>query len=211
VKQHQEALNQSTGQVHWLGWALAGTQVLLCLLLAWLWLTPQGHIKNRHWQPPAPVTTDIAALLPATGYAPPDSAAQMHRVQRALERPLFTLSRRPLPSEDPEPSEGGQEVQDQWAQAQLLGTFSGGPAGGGVIVLYEGKAQRLMQGQSLGGWTLQQVREREIELHRAGTIRTLPLTRPAQPKLAAQPLGSDPARAQRQPGNLVLQQRPARR
>jgi|GEM_PF-1872512 len=175
------AARQCGQPVHWLGWGLALAQLLLFLLLLALWFTPQGQLRNSRWQPPEAVSTDVAALLPAAARADTepasDPAAAAARVQRMLERPLFALSRRPPPPAEAEPETEPEPVQDQWAQAQVLGTFSGGPSGAGAIVVYEGKAQRLLQGQSLGGWVLQRVREREVELERAGSTRTVALTR----------------------------------
>jgi len=196
--------------VHWLGWGLALAQLLLLLLLLALWFTPQGQLRNSHWQPPEAVSTDVAALLPAAARAETeepasaaDPAAAAVRVQRMLERPLFALSRRPPPPVEAESEPEPEPVQDQWAQAQVLGTFSGGPSGAGVIVLYEGKAQRLLQGQSLGGWVLQRVREREIELERAGSTRTVALTRAKeQGTLPAATLGNMAAQPAFNPANM---------
>lgn len=103
------------------------------------------------------------------------------------ERPLFALSRRPPPPPPPPPKKSDEEPveQDQWSKAKVLGLFDGAVTG--AIVQYAGKEQRFMLSQSLGGWKLSRVLDREIELERGGRKRRLPITRAAMDKGPAIP------------------------
>lgn len=186
-------------QINWLGWGLGATQVLLCGALAMAWLTPQMEIKNSRWQPPEPIKADVQALLPKQPETPELGIRQEDQLMLQMqERPLFALSRRPPPpatvkKPDEEPAE-----QDQWAKAKIMGLFDG--AVSGAIVQYAGKEQRLLVSQSLGGWMLSRVFDREIELESGGRKRRLPLTRPASGKAGGMTSAlpaAIPARAQR--------------
>lgn len=145
--------------------------VALSGLLAASWLTRDGHLRNARWQQPQPVTTDVAALVPNMPQSQAAGDAQL--LMQLQERPLFILSRRPLPSlkkteeKAPEP--------DIWDQARLLGIFQGHKSG--VILMVQGKEQRLMLNQSLGGWTLSSILPRQIELNKGGVKRSLQLFR----------------------------------
>lgn len=170
-------------QINWLGWGVATTLVLLSGALAWAWFTPQGQIKNAHWQPPAPIKADITALLPVA--APAKASGGEREEDRWMlqmqERPLFALSRRPPPPPPPpKKPEVDETEQDQWSQAKVLGLFEGSASG--VIVQYAGKEQRLLTNQSLGGWKLSRVLERGIELERGDRTRQLSLTKAALDK-----------------------------
>ena len=169
-------------QINWLGWGLGAAQVLLCAALAAAWLTPQMQVKDSRWAPPQPLKTDIRALLPTLPEAPASGTRQEDQLMLQMqERPLFALSRRPPPPPAPakKPDEEPAE-QDQWAKAKIMGLFDG--AVSGAIVQYAGKEQRLLVRQSLGGWTLSRVFDREIELESGGRKRRLPLTRPTTVK-----------------------------
>src|SRR5256885_14683215 len=96
---------------------------------------------------------------------PPTAAPGRGEEERWLltmqERPLFSMSRKPPPPvkkvEAPPP-----EPPDVWKDASVLGTFQGQASG--AIVRLEGKDQRLMLNQSLGGWKLVGIQGRYIEL-----------------------------------------------
>lgn len=156
--------------------------------LAASWLMPDGSLRNAHWQQPQPVTIDVAALVPNMPKSPPWDNGQL--LMQLQERPLFILSRRPLPTlkkteeKPPEP--------DIWDQARLLGIFQGHKSG--VILMVQGKEQRLMLNQSLGGWTLSAILPRRIELDKAGVKRNLELFRAP---VDAGPASSAPAVAWR--------------
>lgn len=195
-------------QINWLGWGVATILVLLSSVLAWVWFTPQGQIKNAHWQPPAPIKADITALLPVD---PPAKASGGEREEdrwmlQMQERPLFALSRRPPPPPPPpKKPEVDETEQDQWSQAKVLGLFDGSVSG--VIVQYAGKEQRLLMNQSLGGWKLLRVLDRGIELERGDRTRQLPLTKAAMdkaPPSAAAPRVPGPA-----PSNAIEEARKA--
>lgn len=150
---------------------LTGSTALACAL-AVLWLDPDGHLRNTRWQAPQPVTIDMASMV--TGM-PESKAWQDGRLLLQLqERPLFILSRRPLPS-PLAPVEEKAPEPDIWSQAQLLGIFEGSKSG--AILMVQGKEQRLMLNQSLGGWTLSKILSRQIELGKGGVTRNLVLYR----------------------------------
>lgn len=176
-------------QINWLGWATTSAQVLLGGALAWAWFTPQLQIKNSQWEPPEPVKVDIEALLPKqVERVPPEARKEEQLLLQMQDRPLFALSRRPPPPPPPPPPPKKQEPPpepDQWAMAKVSGLFDGAVTG--AIVQYDGKEQRLMVGQSLGGWKLLRVQGREIELERNGVQRRLQLTRAALEKGPAMP------------------------
>ncbi|MFG0676616.1 MULTISPECIES: hypothetical protein [Delftia] len=175
-------------QINWLGWGVGATQVLLCGALAMAWLTPQMEIKNSRWQPPEPIKADVQALLPKQPETPEPGIRQEDQLMLQMqERPLFALSRRPPPPPPPPPKKSDEEPveQDQWSKAKVLGLFDGAVTG--AIVQYAGKEQRFMLSQSLGGWKLSRVLDREIELERGGRKRRLPITRAAMDKGPAIP------------------------
>ncbi len=190
-------------QINWLGWGVGATQVLLCGALAMAWLTPQMEIKNSRWQPPEPIKADVQALLPKQPETPELGIRQEDQLMLQMqERPLFALSRRPPPPPPPPKKSDEEPVeQDQWSKAKVLGLFDGAVTG--AIVQYAGKEQRFMLSQSLGGWKLSRVLDREIELERGGRKRRLPITRAAMDKGPAIPanvrLPSPPAPVARVP------------
>lgn len=203
-------------QINWLGWGVAATQVLLCGALAMAWLTPQMEIKNSRWQPPEAIKADVQALLPKQPETPEPGTRQEDQLMLQMqERPLFALSRRPPPPPPPPPKKSDEEPveQDQWSKAKVLGLFDGAVTG--AIVQYAGKEQRFMLSQSLGGWTLSRVLDREIELERGGRKRRLPMTRAAMDKGPAVPASvrvpSPPASVAQMPrgGAYAGQQREA--
>jgi hypothetical protein len=156
--------------------ALIALDVLLALALAALWLTPQGQPRNLQWQPPAAQTADYAAMVPALpGSAPADT----RQFIALLERPLFSVTRRPPPPPPPpEPVTKVPEPPDTLATARLLGTFTGAGEGG-VIIDLAGKQRRVHLREQLEGWTLSAVQEREATFTSGPRSRTLPLQRAA--------------------------------
>ena len=70
------------------------TNAALVLVLAFLWLAPDGSLRNVRWEPPVPVTSDYLQMLPVL---PERSRVDTSRFMALLERPLFSLTRRPPP------------------------------------------------------------------------------------------------------------------
>ena len=71
---------------------LAVLNLLLLGAIAWLWITPGGELRNMQWQAPSPVKVDLHALLPSL---PGPGQSDTSQFLRMLERPLFSVTRRP--------------------------------------------------------------------------------------------------------------------
>jgi len=166
--------------------ALVILNALLAALLAWLWLSPGAGARGVHWQPPPAVKPDLgAAPEAAIGQDDADTA----RYMAILDRPVFSTTRRPAPvaakGAGPDPMDG----------IHLYGLFSG-PDGGGAIVRVDGKSRRLRVNESLGGWSLKEVRATEAVFARGGESRVVALVQArAKGTLQAAPGGSTPAAA----------------
>ena len=185
--------------------ALLAVNAALALLLAWLWIDKAGHLRNIHWQPPAPQTSNYAAMVPVLpGLAPADTSQFI----AMLDRPLFSPTRRPPPPPPP-PSPLEQEPADNLGTAQLSGLFQG-QGDGGAILQIAGKPRRVRLRESVEGWTLSAVRDRSATFTRGGQSRVLQLPRAAltsapahlpaanapAPRAAAMPPGAPPQQSQ---------------
>ena len=158
--------------------ALALLVVLNLLLLgaiAWIWITPGGELRNMHWQPPSPVKVDLHALLPSL---PGPGQSDTSQFLRMLERPLFSVTRRPPPPPPPPPKVESPEPVNWFAQAKLTGVYEG-QAGGGIIIFYEGKDRRVALNGYLDGWKLQSVSGAQASFEKSGQTRVVPLQRAA--------------------------------
>lgn len=147
---------------------LVAANLALAALLAWLWLTPQGQWRGVHWEPPQPVR-------PALADAPalPAFEVDLGRYVATLERPLFAPSRRPPP---PPQAAASAPASEPMPDIRLLGLY-GSSGAGGVIASIDGKVRRLRVGESVGGWSLKELRAGEIVIGRGDEVRTLRLTR----------------------------------
>ncbi len=174
--------------------ALLALNAALVLVLAWLWIDKTGRLRNIHWQPPAPQTSDYAAMVPALpGLAPADTSQFI----AMLDRPLFSPTRRPPP---PPPPPQAPESADNLSTAQLSGLFLG-QNDGGIIVRIGDKHRRVRLRESVEGWTLSAVQDRSATFTRGGQSRVLQLPRAAltgatvrPPPQAAQPPVAAPVR-----------------
>ena len=153
--------------------ALILTNMALAGGLAWQWITPAGQVRNVRWIPPAPIKPVLGDSV-----FPPWSADR-GSVMAALDRPLFSATRKP----PPKPAEAPPVVVDTLASVRVLGLYSTGGTSGGAIVRSEGKVVRLKQGDTLGGWTVKEVRPVGLVLARGAEQRTLDVKR--GPDLAA--------------------------
>lgn len=154
---------------------LALACLVLAAALAWLWFTPQGRLRDEaHWSEPAPLRIDYAAMLPALpGVAPTDT----RRFLALLDRPVFTLTRRPpLPPPPPKPVEA-PPPPDNLSTARLQAVFEVPGEGGSVILLIAGKSQRVRLNAVIDGWTLQSIDGRNVSFARRGQTRVLQLQR----------------------------------
>ena len=144
----------------------------LALLLAWLWFTPAGTMRNVRWQPPAAQKTDFAAMLPVL---PSIATADTSQFIAMLDRPLFAATRRPPP---PPPPPAAQEPVDNLSTARLTGLYQG-VGTGGIIINLGGKDRRVALSTAVDGWTLQSIQGRDVTFASAGRTRVLQLPRAA--------------------------------
>ena len=146
---------------------LVAVNIVFIGLFMWQWLTSQGELRNVRWSPPAPLAPVLTdAVLPSW-------SADLGSFMAALDRPLFSPTRKPPAKPEPPVA----VVADILDDVRVLGLYSMGGAGGGAIVRAEGKIRRLRQGDSLGGWTIKEVRPLELVLARGSEQRILDVKR----------------------------------
>lgn len=167
---------------------LIGINLALAVLLAWMWLTPEGGLKNSKWAKPEGQTTDYAQMLPQL---PGSAQVDTSKFVAMLDRPLFMLTRRPPPP--PPPPEAPAPV-DTLTTARVYGMFSG-VSGGGIIINIAGKDRRVRLNESIeGGWTLKSISGNTVTFAGAGQTRTLTVPRAALTSSSGLPI-SNPAPA----------------
>ena len=159
--------------------------VALAVILAWLWFTPAGQLRNAHWQPPAAQKNDYAAMVPSLPGVMSADASQFIALR---ERPLFAPTRRPPPPPPPV----AEAPPDNLSAARLSGTYQGSGAGG-VILNIAGKDRRVALKSSFEGWTLQSIEGRSATFARGGQTRILQLPRAALTNYTGQPRAQAPA------------------
>lgn len=168
------------GTTHW----LLGANLALALLLAWLWVTPQGGLRNVHWEAPRPVRPDFGVLAPQSA---PLGDADISRYMVILDRPLFSPSRRPPP-----PPKAAVRAPDPLDSIQVIGMFTGTESAG-ILARVDGRSRRLRVGEALGEWTLREIRAREAVFNRGGESRSVPLLVAKQAATALPPAVAAPA------------------
>lgn len=161
--------------------ALLGLNLLLALVLALLWISPNGQLRQLHWRAPEPQTTDYAAMLPDLPSAAPMNTGEFMAL---LERPLFSTTRRPPPPPPPKPAEA--PPPDNLSTARLTGLYTGSGEGG-IILNIAGKDRRLRIREQIEGWTLSVIDERSATFTSGGNTRTLPLLKGKLANYAGQP------------------------
>lgn len=144
----------------------------LAAVLAWLWVTPAGTLRDVHWQPPAARKTDFASMLPAL---PAVSTPDTGQFVAMLDRPLFSITRRPPP---PPPPPAPEPPVDTLSTARLFGVFQGEGIGG-VIMKIGGKDRRVRLNEAVDGWTLRSIEGRNVTFASGGQTRVLQLSRAA--------------------------------
>lgn len=151
---------------------LFAINVALGLALAWLWVAPDGTLRNTHWKVPAPQTADFAGMLPAL---PGVASADTSQFIAMLDRPLFSSSRRPPPPPPPPQTQASAPV-DSLSTASLSGLFFG-DGGGGIILNISGKSRRVRLNDTVDGWTVKSIEGRSVTFVRGGENRILQLPR----------------------------------
>lgn len=165
--------------------ALVGLNLLLALLLVLLWVGPNGRLRNLQWQPPAPQSTDYAAMLPEIPGAVPMNPGAIIAM---LERPLFTTTRRPPP---PPPKVADASPSDTLSTARLMGLYAG-QGQGGVILHIGGKSRRLRIREQIEGWTLSAIDQRSATFSSGTTQRTLQLVKGSLANFTGQAPAAEP-------------------
>lgn len=164
---------------------LAGLCALLAAALAWLWVTPHGQLRDAvRWREPVGLTADYAAMGPGL---PPIGEPDLRRFMMLLDRPLFSMTRRP-----PEPlpvAPPAEAAPDRLTKARLRAIIDGPDAGGGIILEVEGKSHRIQKRSVFEGWTLESLNTeaRTATMTRRGQTRVLTLQRGQLSAGAARP------------------------
>ena len=155
---------------------LVALNVVLVLVLAALWLHRDGSVRNVRWQAPKPITSDYLQMLPVL---PERTRVDTARFMSWLERPLFSVTRRPPPPPPPPSPSTLPAPVDTLADAKLLGVAENGQTG--VVILHiGGKSRRVRRNEMVdGGWVLRTVQARSATFDNAGQTRTLQLVRAA--------------------------------
>lgn len=156
---------------------LAGIDVLLVCLLAWLWIGPHGGLRGVQWQPPAAIKPELGTV--SQSMAARDDA-DVARFMVILDRPVFSTTRRPPP-----PKSLAAARADPLDAIHLYGLISGSGGGGSVIVKVEGKTRRLKVSEAIGDWNLKEIRAQEVVFARGGETRVVPLVQAKQAAGAA--------------------------
>ncbi len=150
---------------------LVALNLALAALLAWLWFTPAGQLRDLRWQPPQPVAPALADAksLPSTD-------VDLARFVATLDRPLFVPTRRP----PPKPQEvAAAPPPDPLPKIRLLGLYRNEEAGG-MIASVDGNVRRVRVGDTVAGnWSLKALRGNEVVVSRGDVERTVALLRNA--------------------------------
>jgi hypothetical protein len=71
---------------------LLSVNFVLAALLAWLWIAPDGSLRDVHWHPPVAIRPDLGSLSTAVAQ---QEDSDLSTFMAILDRPLFSSSRRP--------------------------------------------------------------------------------------------------------------------
>lgn len=158
--------------------------VVVGLVLAWLWFTPEGAVRNVRWVAPEPQKPNFAEMVPEL---PAAAQADTTRFVAMLDKPLFSPSRRPPP---PSPPPAAAPPPDPLANIQLFGVFVGAE-GGGILARVDGKNRRITMNDSIGAWKIKSIKDRDVTLVSGSETRVLHLSH-AKP-VVPQPQAAAPA------------------
>lgn len=157
--------------------------MLLAGLLVWLWVTPSGALRGVHWKPPAAVRPDLGSL---SSMSLQRDDADASRFMAILDRPVFSPTRRPPPPPPP-PKVAAPVRPDPLDGIHLYGLFSGEGVGG-LIARVEGKTRRIKLSESVGDWSLKEIRPRDVVFAKnSGETRVVPLMQATQAAGSAAP------------------------
>lgn len=152
---------------------LVAANIVLVLVLAWMWFSPSGGIKNVHWTVPRGQKANLDGVIPRLGKAQPMDHSQFLAM---LDRPLFSLSRRPPPPPPVTAAEAPPPPPDYLADAVLSGVYIGEDGkSGGIIIKFQGKDKSLPLRGTLDGWTLSSVADNRVYFTRDGVTKEIAL------------------------------------
>ncbi|MEJ5153206.1 hypothetical protein [Comamonas sp. MYb396] len=152
---------------------LIAANVVLVLLLVWMWLSPSGGLKNSHWTMPRGQKSNLDDIVPRLGKA---QAMDHSQFLAMLDRPLFSPTRRPPPPPPVAAAEAPPPPPDYLADAVLSGVYlSADGKTGGIIINFQGKDKSLPLQGLLDGWTLSSVADNRVYFTRAGVTKEIAL------------------------------------
>ncbi|RLA49013.1 MAG: hypothetical protein DRR04_03415 [Gammaproteobacteria bacterium] len=125
----------------------------------------------------APVFDAVAPAADVLQVTPVDSSALVASDQsdEIRARPLFWEGRSPIEETTPQVvPDGGKKRSGQLKEVKLLGIFGSGNTAG-IIALVKGQKQRILQGESVAGWTLDVVESNRVVLVEGGRREKLVL------------------------------------
>ena len=166
---------------------LLGVNAVLLVMICLQWLAGAGD-----WHAPLAQEPDALSLASEPLSLQRTDLAVLHET---LERPLFSVARRPPPEAatvvdaPPQP--------DPLKDVLLLGVFGVGDERH-LMLRAEGKVTRLKRGDLFGPWTVSALGERDVTFQQAEEQRKLELKHAAQPSGARSPLSRVLRSAQQQ-------------
>lgn len=166
---------------------LLGLNGALALGLAAMWVAPDGSLRDTTWTAPEPVKTDYLAMVPTL---PGRERVDTSRFLSMLDRPLYSLTRRPPP---PPPPPAPPPPVDTLRNARLLGLLMSGPSTGTAILNVDGRNRRVRLKESVEGWTLQSIQGRSATFTNMGESRVLQMQRGNVTAYTGQPLNVAPS------------------
>ncbi len=179
--------------------ALIVLSLMLVGVLAWLWVDPDGQLRDVRWTPPTAIKPEFLTVPRALAKR---QSADVTLALEILERPLFSPSRRPPPPVVVAPV-AAEPAPDPLGNVLIQGIYSGTEMGG-IIANVGGVSKRISINEKIGDWTLKAIDERDVKFVRNDESRVIQLlrARPVQPAVAGT---AAPNRSTSQPASNVSQ------
>jgi hypothetical protein len=144
--------------------------VALAVGLVALWFKPDRSLRGVQWVAPQAKMADYASINTL-----PPAAVTMdnNKLVAMMDRPLFSLTRRPPPPPPPPPAPA---PVDTLSNARLTALYSGAGSGG-AVVNQAGKSRRVRLNEGIDGWVLVAIQEGSATFTQGGQVRVLKLAR----------------------------------
>ena len=148
-------------------WALLGACLPMAVLAARAWEPPQSAERPQSVTEISPIEDEATALSGPAGITP------LSRLVDTRERPLFHVSRRPVPealqSASPPPEEGAEAFR-------LVGVTVAGDTKVALLRrVSDGRVLRVREGQRIGAWRIVAIGADRLSLRGEGGTRELRL------------------------------------